>query len=71
MQTVRLGCKLMNPILMSINNFHFAFFKSLLFVLFCFLFVFFFFAYFYFNVVAVRSIEKHEYLRVRGILLDP
>ena len=31
-----------------------------------------FFAFFYFNVVAiVRSIEMHEYLRVRGILLDP
>ena len=63
MRTVRLGCKLMNPILMSINNLHFAFFKSLLilFVLFCFCFCF--FAFFYFNVVAVRSIEMHKYLR--------
>ena len=34
--------------------------------------LFLFFAFFYFNVVAiVRSIEMHEYLRVRGILLDP
>ena len=66
---MRLGCKLMNPILIS-NKFLFRFFQIpfVCFVLFLF---FLFFAFFYFNVVAVRSIEMHEYLRVRGILLDP
>ena len=58
------------PYIVCLINFYFAFFKSLLFVLFC-CFVFCFFAFFYFIVVAVRSIEIHEYLRVRGILFDP
>ena len=61
----------MNPILIS-DKFLFRFFQipfvCVVLFLFC---VFFFLAFFYFNVVAVRSIEMHKYLRVRGILLDP
>ena len=36
----------------------------------CFLLILFCFGFFYFNFVAVRSIEMHEYLIVRVILLD-
>ena len=54
------------------NQFLLSFFQipSVCFVLILFLFFCFFFGFFYFNFVAVRSIEMHQYLIVRVILLD-